>query len=348
MLADWNVTVDTATSTGTTTLKSDVTGKGPGSTAGTVTIGTAVTAATTVVRFNPTSYATTSTEINSYTAKITGGTDVKAWVFATGVNKPYDTSTSASLAFIGTPTDAGAITLDPGTASFSSPAVATSVPVTYSGYSISGAASPKFALFSTSGSTTANITAVSGGGGSSNNPPASGGGTASTTPVSVVAVANSANEVAKPVIVVATPSDAVVVATPVEVGGASVVVPIYSSALLNSESGGWGSSGLISTQVSGSENQLSKEESGQNSVLSSDLSGTVRVIGLTGGTAALILVTQAPVPEQMTSLSPVPAPEGLPGAPGARGTQVLPGSQVVPSAPGLSRYPQRARRQNRN
>ena len=459
LIADRNVTVATATATGIATLKADATGKGPGVAAGTVSIGTHVTAATTVVRFNPVSYATTSTEVASYIGKITGATDVKAWVFATGVNKEYDTSNSATLAFIGTPTDVGAITLDPGTATFSSTGAANSVPVSYSSYSISGAASSKLALFSGSGSTSANITpkavtatatgtnkvydgttadavtvavtalpgdtltaasttasvsdknvgtakpvSVSGitlsGASAANytvNPTAA--TTANITPATLIidatgnnkaydgtttaTVGLTDNRVAGDVLTTSytsanftnaavgnsklvnvsgigatgtdagnyvlsnttatttanitafatggtttvTPADIVIVSTASGLLAIAPVGPIdlaNSNYMFNTQSGGWGASGLISPEVSGVANQLSNEESGQSSALSNDLSGTVKVIGVTGGTAAILTVMSGPLPQQMTSFYPV-AP-----------------ASIVPLGAG------RIRRQNRN
>ncbi len=443
LIADRNVTVDTATATGIATLKSDATGNGPGVAAGTVTIGTVVTSNTsTVIRFNPASYATTSTEINSFTAKITGpGTkDVKAWVFATGVNKEYDTSNSATLAFIGTPTDVGAVTLDPGTATFSSPGAANSVPVSYSGYTISGAASPKLALFSGSGSTSANITpkavtatatgtnkvydgttadavtvavtalpgdtltaasttasfadknvgtakpvsvtgiTISGLSAANYTVNTTAATTANITPATLIidatgnnkaydgtttaTVGLTDNRVAGDVLTTSytsanfasssvgnsklvsvtglgatgtdagnyvlssttatttanitafatggtttvTPADVVIVSSASGVLAIAPVGPIdlaNSNYTYNTFSGGWGASGLISPQVSGVANQLSNEESGESSALSDDMSGTVKVIGVTGGTAAMLTVMNGALPRQMTSLYPL-------------------------------------------
>ena len=447
LIADRNVSVDTATATGTVTFKADAAGNGPGSAAGTVAIGTAVTAATTVVRFNPVTYATTSTEVASYTAKITGAKDIKAWVFATGVNKEYDTSASATLAFIGTPTDAGAITLDPGTASFSSPNAGNSVPVAYSGYSISGAASPTLALFSGSGSTTANVTpkavtasatgnnkvydgttsdsvtvavtalpgdtlsasstsasfsdknigtakpvsvsgiTLSGSSAANYTVNSTAATTANITPATLIidatgnnkaydgtttaTVGLTDNRVAGDVLstsyssanfvnasvgnsklvtvtgigatgtdagnyivssttatttanitafsnggsVVITPADIVIVST---ASGALAIAPVgpidlaNSNYMFNTQNGGWGASGLVSTEVAGVANQLSNEESGQDSALSSDLSGTAKVIGVTGGTAAMLNIVNRPLPRQMNSFYPLPAASIVP------------------------------------
>lgn len=459
LIADRNVSVNTATATGTATLKADAKGAGPGVAAGTVTIVTAVTAATTVLRFNPVSYAATATEIAAYTAKITGAKDVKAWVFASGVNKEYDTSASATLAFIGTPTDAGAITLNPGTATFSSPNAGTSVPVSYSSYSISGAASPSLALFSASGSTTANITpkaitatatgvnkvydgttsdsvtvavtalpgdtltassstayftdknvgtakpvsvsgiTLSGSSAANYTVNSTAATTANITPATLVISATGNNKaydgtttatvgltdnrVAGDVLTTSytsanftsasvgdnklinvaglgfagtdsgnysllnttatstanitafssggsttvTPADVVIVST---ASGALAIAPIGPIDLANSnymfsaQSGGWGASGLVSPEVAGVANQLSGAEAGESSALSNDSSGTVRVIGVTGGTAAILTVMNGALPQQMTSFYPAPA------------------SSVVPVGP------QRVRRQNRN
>lgn len=160
--ANRNITIATASaaaSPGTVTLWADKDGTGPGVQGGTVTIGTGVTATNTIIRFNPATYATTATEVASYTAKIVGTKDIKAWVFTQANDKVYDASTTATLAFNGTPTDASAVTLNAGTASFNTKDVGTDKTVTYAGYSLGGTAT-NLALFAASGTHLADITPV--------------------------------------------------------------------------------------------------------------------------------------------------------------------------------------------
>lgn len=157
--ADKNVSVGTASAaTGAVKLYSDNDGSGPGVAGGTVAITTGITAASTELRFNPVSYSTSNTEVASYTAKITGTKDVKSWVFIGAESKEYDGSTTATMIFKGTPTDASAVTLSPGTASYNSASVGDGKTVTYTGYTLGGTAT-NLALYSGAGTTTANITA---------------------------------------------------------------------------------------------------------------------------------------------------------------------------------------------
>jgi hypothetical protein len=135
------------------TLYADSDGSGVGS----VIIGSTITATNTTVRFNPTSYATTSTEVDSYAAKITGSEDIKAWVFIQGSDKVYDQTTTDTMVFKGDPTQASAVTLQGGTASFADKDAGVNKAVTYSGYSLGGSSSD-LVLYSASGSTTATIT----------------------------------------------------------------------------------------------------------------------------------------------------------------------------------------------
>lgn len=158
--ADRNITIDTASaaaSPGTVTLWADKDGTGPGVEGGTVTIGTGITATNTIIRFNPVTYATTSTEVAAYTAKIVGASDIKAWVFTQANDKVYDASTTATLSFNGTPTDASAVTLNAGTATFDTKNVGSDKTVTYSGYSLGGTAT-NLELFAASGTHLADIT----------------------------------------------------------------------------------------------------------------------------------------------------------------------------------------------
>ncbi|MDO9023618.1 YDG domain-containing protein, partial [Zwartia sp.] len=158
--ANRNVTLDLASAaagTGTVTLIADNDGTGPGVEGGTVILGTGITAVNTVIRFNPVTYALTSSEVAAYEIKIGGNKDVRAWVFTQAENKVYDTTTTGTLSFDGTPTDASAVTLNAGTATFDDKNVGDSKTVTYSGYSLGGV-DTNLALYSSSGTHTANIT----------------------------------------------------------------------------------------------------------------------------------------------------------------------------------------------
>jgi filamentous hemagglutinin family protein len=152
--------------TGLVTLRADNDGTGPGSAGGTVRfVGVgSVSAPNTVIRFNPDGYVNTTAEIANYVTKVNGAIDARAWTFARGVDKVYDGSAAATLAFRGNPGAGGVVTLDPGSASFDTKDVGTTKPVNYTGYSLGGVDVAKFALFSLqnvaagSGTTTANIT----------------------------------------------------------------------------------------------------------------------------------------------------------------------------------------------
>jgi filamentous hemagglutinin family protein len=156
-----DITVDTATTAagvGTVSLYADNDGTGPGVAGGTVNIGSGgISANNTIIRFNPTTYTNTTTEVNAYVTKIVGLNDIKAWVFTQANNKVYDQSTTATLIFKGTPTGASAVTLNSGTATFNNKNVGDGKAVDYSGYSLGGTAT-NLALFASSGTTTANIT----------------------------------------------------------------------------------------------------------------------------------------------------------------------------------------------
>ena len=153
LLADRNVSVGTATATGTANIEGGLGGTGPGVAGGTATIGT-VTAATTKIRFNPVTYATTSTEITQYAGKITGATDIKAWVFTQANDKAYDQSRTATVSLQDSPVGAALVL---GTANFDTKNVGNAKAVAYSGYSLADPTA-NYALFSGSGATTANIT----------------------------------------------------------------------------------------------------------------------------------------------------------------------------------------------
>lgn len=152
--------------TGPVTLWADNDGTGPGVGGGTVRfVGVgAVNAPNTIIRFNPNGYVNTAAEIAAYVAKASALLDARAWTFAQGVDKVYDATTAATLAFRGTPTDGGAVTLVPGSAAFDNKNVGVAKPITYSGYTLGGADQIRFALYaafgapSGAGTTTANIT----------------------------------------------------------------------------------------------------------------------------------------------------------------------------------------------
>lgn len=158
--ADRNVTLDTASAaagTGTVSLIADNDGTGPGVDGGTVVLGNSVTATNTIIRFNPATYAATSTEVAAYDTKIVGPSDIKAWVFTEADNKVYDATTAATLSFLGTPTDASAVTLDAGTATFDTKNVGDDKVVTYAGYSLGGV-STDLVLYAANGTHLADIT----------------------------------------------------------------------------------------------------------------------------------------------------------------------------------------------
>jgi filamentous hemagglutinin family protein len=120
---------------------------------GTVTLNTGASAS---IYYNPSSYATPT----NYTSDFTGVGTVNSymWVFAQANNKVYNGTTTASLSFVGDPTLGGIVTLVPGTADFDTRNAGNGKTVTYSGYSLGGLDANKFALFSSGGTTTANIT----------------------------------------------------------------------------------------------------------------------------------------------------------------------------------------------
>ncbi|MDB5778063.1 MAG: filamentous hemagglutinin N-terminal protein, partial [Polaromonas sp.] len=100
--------------TGDMVLRADNDGSGPGAAAGTVSISCGancltITTGDLIVRFNPVTYASTSSEIGAYQLKLTGGglLDAKAWVFGQGDNKIYDGTTIANVS--GLAPDAGGV-----------------------------------------------------------------------------------------------------------------------------------------------------------------------------------------------------------------------------------------------
>jgi len=138
-------------------LTSGLGGTGPGVVGGTVTVGAAVASLNTMIRFNPISYAGTSAEIAAYITEVTGMVDAKAWVFARVNNKTYNGTTAAVVSFQGVPSAGGNITIVPGTATFDTQNVGTGKTASFSGTSISGLDAARFALFASTGTTTANI-----------------------------------------------------------------------------------------------------------------------------------------------------------------------------------------------
>jgi filamentous hemagglutinin family protein len=156
-----------STDGGAVLMIADNDGTGPGAGGGTVMfVGpSSVSAMATTIRFNPATYAGTSTEIANYATKIaSGAVDAKAWVFAQGDNKVYDGSRAATLSLRGNPNFGNSVVLVAGTATFDDKHVGTSKPVTFDGYTLGGADQAKFALFAPfgtaagSGTTRASIT----------------------------------------------------------------------------------------------------------------------------------------------------------------------------------------------
>jgi hypothetical protein len=159
--ASGNITINTASAAaapGTVTLWADKDGSGPGVEGGTVAIVSSIDATNTIIRFNPVTYASTSSEVNAYSLKVKNlAKDIKAWVFTQADNKVYDATTDATVSFKGNPKDAGDVTLNLGTASFNTKTVGNDQSVTYTGYSLGGSTT-NLVLFSTSGTHLADIT----------------------------------------------------------------------------------------------------------------------------------------------------------------------------------------------
>jgi filamentous hemagglutinin family protein len=168
LVAKRNVTANGPISadTGSVTMIADNDGTGPGPAGGTVTfVGPSlVKAMSTTIRFNPATYAATSTEIANYATKVTGSIDARAWVFGQGVNKVYDGNNNATLTLRGNPNVGNDVTAVAGVATFDNQNAGTSKTVEFSGYTLGGADLAKFALFAPqdgvigTGSTTADIT----------------------------------------------------------------------------------------------------------------------------------------------------------------------------------------------
>jgi len=152
---DINITAAMTTTRGNVTLKAGSDGTGPaGLIGGTVffapaTPKYAVTGpgAAVTLDYTPTSYATPNNYAVNFT--LTGGATLTQHmlVFVQGVNKVYDGGIAATLAFKGTPTLGGVVTLVPGTATLDSKDVAANIGITYTGYSLGGVDAGLFALW---------------------------------------------------------------------------------------------------------------------------------------------------------------------------------------------------------
>jgi filamentous hemagglutinin family protein len=135
-------------------LLSGLSGTGPGAANGTVSLAAAVAAPLVSIRFNPVSYASTAAEIASYPAL----SDARAWVYAKGNSKVYDATIAASLSLVGNPLDGGAVSLTGASAAFANKQAGLGKAISYTGYGLAGADASRFALFTASGTTSADIT----------------------------------------------------------------------------------------------------------------------------------------------------------------------------------------------
>ena len=136
-----NVSAPSSITTGNMVFRADNDGTGPGIPAGTVVItcgSNCLTVNTGVlsIRFNPASYASTTTEILAYGGALTGGgtLDAKAWVFGAGDDKLYDGTTTATVSgllpdvtSVPPPVALGAVT----NANFDTKHVGTNKPITF-------------------------------------------------------------------------------------------------------------------------------------------------------------------------------------------------------------------------
>ena len=125
---------------GNVLLRADSDGTGPGLAGGTVKFagpGAVVASTNTAILFNPNGYPATAAEIAAYGVLVTGALDAKAWVFAKGINKPYDATTTATLLLNGSP---AGVTLVPGTANSDTKDVGVAKPITFTGYTTGGPA----------------------------------------------------------------------------------------------------------------------------------------------------------------------------------------------------------------
>lgn len=145
--------VVTASGGGAITFVADTLGV-PGPTGGAVNIcpTCAVTSTSVTVYYSPPNGYGSPTPYTGFTAY--------EWVFVAANNKVYDGTTAATARFFADPTVGGTIDVNliGGTIGFVDKNVGPAKPVTFSGYSISGAGAPAYALFSGSGITTAAIT----------------------------------------------------------------------------------------------------------------------------------------------------------------------------------------------
>ena len=156
---DINAPITIGGAASTISLIAGKNGSGPGVAGGTAIFGSlgSTSSINTVIRFNPVSYSSTAAEIAAYSTKVTGVLDAKAWVFTLGNNMVYDGTTAATLSLAGNPSPGGNLTLIQGIANFITADAGTGKTINFSGYSMSGTDSNLFALFATSGTTTANI-----------------------------------------------------------------------------------------------------------------------------------------------------------------------------------------------
>jgi filamentous hemagglutinin family protein len=135
-------------------MYSGLSGTRPGVASGTVKLSAAVAAPTISIRFNPDGYIKTNTAIAQFTA----GEDARAWVYLQANNKVYDSTTSATIAMQGTPTDGGKVLLLGGSASFADKNAGVGKKVSYTGYQLGGLDANHFALFPSTGTALATIT----------------------------------------------------------------------------------------------------------------------------------------------------------------------------------------------
>jgi hypothetical protein len=160
--AGLDVNVSAAISAGaagsTIRLIAGLDGIGPGVAGGTVNIGAAVASPNVVIRFNPNGYGNTEREIASYGARVAGALDARAWVFVQAKDRVYDGSTGTVLTLAADPSASANVTLIPGNAAFNTKAAGIDKTISFAGYSLAGQNANQFALFSSSGTTTATIT----------------------------------------------------------------------------------------------------------------------------------------------------------------------------------------------
>jgi len=155
---DININAPMTTTRGHVILKAgnDGSGAGVAGLGGTVVFGAGVlytvTGATPAITdvniyYTPTAYNAPQNYLANFTGTASTFVNTHMLVFAQGVNKVYDGNTTAALAFKGTPTLGGVVTLVPGTATFDSKDVAANIGITYTGYSLGGLDAGLFALW---------------------------------------------------------------------------------------------------------------------------------------------------------------------------------------------------------